>query len=163
MVIRADERTEPGLVQRRQLRCEPDQGIDEENLLELLGPVTAGDQQVAYLVLRVQQHDADGVQQIGLAQPIDHGAQQLRQAVGPQQRQFPSLRALHDRLVIGGLGGQFQEALLELVVLPDHIIHVLSPLRPSARARRCPHIQVRPAANHEGGEFRGIPRLDRGN
>ena len=131
MVIRPDEGTEPGFVQGSQLRREPDQRVDEEDLLEFLRPVAAGDQQVTYLMLRVEQHDADGVERIGLAQAVDHGAQQLRQAIGPQQGQFPRLRALQDRLVIGGLRGHFQEALLEVVVLPIEFIHVhdLKPLR----------------------------------
>ena len=49
-----------------------------------LGPVAAGDQQMPNLVLWIEQHDADGVEQIGLPQTVHHGAQQLRQAVGPQ-------------------------------------------------------------------------------
>ena len=117
-MIGADEGTEPGLVQHRQLRREADQRIDEEDLLEFLRPVAARHQQMPHLVLRIEQHDADGVERIGFAQAVDHGVQQLRQAVGAQQRQFARLRALHDGLVVGGLRGHFREALLELLVLP---------------------------------------------
>ncbi len=80
-------------------------------------------------VLRIEQHDADGIEHIGLAQTFDHGAQQLRQAVGPQQRQLARLRALHDGLVVGGLRGQFLQALLEIFVLLIQIIHVRNPFK----------------------------------
>src|SRR5271156_1985679 len=82
---------------------------------------------MANLMLGIKQHDADGVQRIGLAQIVDHGAQQLRQTVGPQQRQFTRLRALHDGLVVGGLRGQLLEALLEIFVFPNQVIHVRRP------------------------------------
>src|SRR6266404_621130 len=79
------------------------------------------------LVLWIEQHDADGIERIRLAQTIDHGAQQLRQAVGPQQSQFARLRALQDGFVVGGLRGQFLEALFEIFVLLNQIIHVRYP------------------------------------
>ena len=85
MMIRTDERAEPGLVQGCELRRQADQRIDEKYLLEFLRPLAAGDQQMAYLMLRIEQNDADGVERVGFAQAVDHGAQQLRQAVGPQQ------------------------------------------------------------------------------
>src|ERR1700730_12644898 len=75
------------------------------------------------LVLGIEQHDADGVERIRLAQTVDHGAQQLRQAVGPQQRQFARLRALQDGLVVGSLAGQLLETLFEIFVLLDQVIH----------------------------------------
>ena len=61
-MVRPDEGTEPGLVQGRELRREADQRIDEKYLLELLRPVAAGHQQMADLVLRIEQHDADRVE-----------------------------------------------------------------------------------------------------
>ena len=103
-------------MQHRQLRRQTDQRIDEENLLEFLRPIAAGDQQMPNFMLRIEQHHADRIERIGLAQAIDHGVQQLRQAVGPQQRQLARLGALQDGLVVGRLGGHFREALLELFV-----------------------------------------------
>ena len=62
MVVGADEGPEPGLVQRRELRRQADQRIDEQHLAELLRPVAARDQQMPDLMLRIEQHDAHGVQ-----------------------------------------------------------------------------------------------------
>ena len=84
-MIRADERAEPRLMQRGELRRQADQRIDEENLLEFLRPVAAGHQQMPDLMLRIEQHHADGIERIGFAQAVDHGVQQLRQAIGAQQ------------------------------------------------------------------------------
>ena len=99
------------------------------------GPIAAGQQQMPDLVLRIEQHHADGIERIGFAQAVHHGAQQLRQAVGPQQRQFARLRALQDGLVVGGLRRHFLEALLELFDSPDQVIHVRIPIaRQPARA-----------------------------
>ena len=78
MMVRADERAEPGLMQRGELRRQADQRIDEENLLEFLRPIAAGHQQMADLMLRIQEHHADRIERIGLAQALDHGVQQLR-------------------------------------------------------------------------------------
>ena len=132
MMVRPDEGTEPGLVQGRELRRETDQGIDEKYLLELLGPVAAGHQQMADLVLRIQEHDAHRVQGIGLLEAVDQRMQQLRQAVGTQQRKLARLSALQDRLVVGRLGGQFREPLLECLVFLNDVIHPSAPL--SSRA-----------------------------
>ena len=54
MMIRADERTEPGLMQCGELRRQADQRIDEEYLLEFLRPIAAGHQQMTDLVLGIQ-------------------------------------------------------------------------------------------------------------
>ena len=67
MMVRADEGAEPWLVQGGELRRQADQRIDEENLLELLGPVAAGHEQMADLVLRIEEHDAHGIQRVGFA------------------------------------------------------------------------------------------------
>ena len=138
MVIGPDEGPEPRLVQHGQLRRQADQRIDEEYLLEFLRPIAAGDQQMPDLMLGIEQHHADGVERIRFAQSVDHGVQQLRQAVGAQQRQFARLRALHDGLVVGRLRGHFLEALLELFVLPSQLIHVRHPLnlQPARAAAR---------------------------
>ena len=55
VMVGADVGAEPRLVQGRELRRQADQRIDEEDLLELLRPVAAGDQQMADLVLRIEQ------------------------------------------------------------------------------------------------------------
>ncbi len=62
MMIRTDEGAEPGLVKGGELRRQADQRIDEKYLIEFLRPLPAGDQLMAYLVLRIEQNDADGVE-----------------------------------------------------------------------------------------------------
>ena len=81
---------------------------------------------MANLMLRIEQHDADRIERIGFAQAFDHGAQQLRQAVGAQQRQLARLRALEDAFVVGGLGGQLGQTLLERLIFLDDIVHTLA-------------------------------------
>ena len=131
-MVRADVGTEPRLVQGGQLRRQADQRIDEEYLLELFRPIAAGHQQMTNLVLRIEQHHADGIERIGLAQAVDHGAQQLRQAVGPQQRQFARLGALQDGFVVGRLGRQLRRRFLSA-----SFSWMMSSMlwQPSARAR----------------------------
>ena len=90
---------------------------------------------MANLMLGVEQHDTDGVERIGLAQAVDHGAQQLPQTVGAQQRQFARLRALHDGLVVGSFRRQFLEAPLEIFVLLSRVIHVRNPFGHDQPAR----------------------------
>ena len=136
MMIGADEGAEPRLVQGRQLRRQADQRIDEEYLLELLRPVAAGHQQMPDLVLRIEQHHADRIERIGLAQAVDHGAQQLRQAVGAQQRQLARLGALQDGFVVGRLGRHFRETLLERLVFPPDVVHAQLPASARARLQR---------------------------
>ena len=80
-------------------------------MLEFFRTIAAGDQQMPDFVLRIEQHHADRIERVGLAQPVHHGVQQLRQAVGAQQRQFARLSALHDGLVVGSLGRHFRETL----------------------------------------------------
>ncbi len=62
VMVRPHERPQPGFVQGRQLRCQSHQRIDEEDLLELVRALAARKEQVANLMLRVEQHDADGVE-----------------------------------------------------------------------------------------------------
>ena len=128
-------------MQHRELRRQADQRIDEENLLEFLRPVAAGHQQMPDLMLRIEQHHADGIERIRFAQAVDHGVQQLRQAVGAQQRQFARLRALHDGLVVGRLRRHLREPLLERFDLPIRssisvIPFTLQPARAAARTSK---------------------------
>ena len=62
-------------------------------------------------MLRIEQHDADRIETVRLAQAVHHDAQQLSKFLGTQQQQFARLHALHDRLVVRGLGRQFCETL----------------------------------------------------
>ena len=78
-------------------------------------------------MLRIEQHDADRVEGIRLAQSLDHGAQQLRQGVRPQQRKLAGLRALQDGFVVGGLGRQLFDAVPEIFVFSNHLVHVRNP------------------------------------
>ena len=98
----------PRFVQHRELRRQPDQRIDEENMLEFFRTIAAGDQQMPDFVLRIEQYHADRIERVGLAQSVHHGVQQLRQGVGAQQRQLARLSPLHDGLVGGSLGGHFR-------------------------------------------------------
>src|SRR6202021_2968974 len=98
-------------VQGRELRRKSDQGIDEKNLLELIGPVAARDQQMTNLVVRIEQYHAHRVERIGLAQTVDHGTQQLRQTIGAEQGQLACLRALENGFVVRSFGGHLLQTL----------------------------------------------------
>jgi hypothetical protein len=132
VVVCADEGAEPGPVQGGELRRKADQRIDEKNLLELLRPVAARHQQMADFMLRIQQYDAHRVQRIGLLETVDQRVQELRQPVGTQQREFARLGTLQYRLVVGRLGGQFHQPLLERFIFLNEVIHPSAPL--SSRA-----------------------------
>ena len=60
----------------------------------MIGTIASRQQQMADLVLRIQQHDAHRVDRKGLTQPVHHRAAELRETVGLQQTQLARLGAL---------------------------------------------------------------------
>ena len=135
-------RAEPRLVQSGELRRQADQRIDEENLLELVGPVAARDQQMPDLVLRIEQHDADRIERVGLAQAVDHGAQQLRRLSARSSGNSRACVRFKIVSLCGGLGRQFRETLLERLRFPESMsstsrhAHALNPRVRAARTSK---------------------------
>ena len=79
--------------------------------------------------------------------------QQLRQAVGAQQRQLARLSALHDGLVVRGLGASFPPGASASPRSPYPCRSAPACPVPSYRARGRAHIQVGSAAVHDCREL----------
>ncbi len=82
LVVRDVKRPEPRALEHGELRSHRGQNIDEPDLTEPFEQSAVAGQEMADLVLRVLQDEVDGVELVGVLQPIDHALEQLGQRAG---------------------------------------------------------------------------------
>jgi hypothetical protein len=118
-----------------ELRREADQAVREQYVREILDLEVIGDQQVADLVLRIEQQQRDRFQRIRFLEPAADGVEGLREVLRLEQLQLALLAALEQAFVIGGFVDQRRDARAQLAVFSFLV----------ARRHQAPSGRARPA------------------